>query len=54
MPTHYQMYVQAMKNKGTTVTWENWIQTASGTLLPTNHRYLSGKIINMGEVKGYN
>ena len=52
MPTHYQMYVQAMKNKGTTVTWENWIQTASGTLLPTNHRYLSGKIINMGEVKG--
>ncbi len=54
MPTHYQMYVQAMKNKGTSATWENWIQTASGTLLPTNHRYLSGKIINMGEVKGYN
>ena len=54
MPTHYQMYVQAMKKKGTTVTWENWIQTTSGTLLPKNHRYLSGKEINMGLVKGYN
>jgi len=54
MPTHYQMYVQAMIKKGTTVTWENWIQTTSGTLLPKNHRYLSGKEINMGLVKGYN
>ena len=54
MPTHYQMYVQAMKKKGITVTWENWIQTTSGTLLPKNHRYLSGKEINMGLVKGYN
>ena len=48
------MYVQRMKNKGTSVTWEDWIETESGTLLPKNHVYLSGKKINMGLVKGYN
>lgn len=54
LPTNYQMYVQKMKKIETTVTWEDWTLTESGTLLPKNHIYLSGKIINMGEVKGYN
>lgn len=54
IPTYYKMYVQRMKNKGTSVTWEDWIETESGTLLPKNHVYLSGKKINMGLVKGYN
>ena len=54
LPTHYQMYLKKMKKLGTTVTWEDWTLTESGTLLPKNHIYLSGKIINMGEVKGYN
>ena len=53
-PTHYQMYLKKMKKLGTTVTWEDWTLTESGTLLPKNHIYLSGKIINMGDVKGYN
>ena len=54
LPTNYQMYVQKIKKLGTTVTWEDWTLTESGTLLPKNHIYLSGKIINMGDVKGYN
>jgi len=54
LPTHYQMYLKKMKNLGTTVTWEDWTLTESGTLLSKNHIYLSGKIINMGDVKGYN
>lgn len=54
LPTSYQMYLQKMKKIGTSVTWEDWTLTESGTLLPKNHIYLSGKIINMGDVKGYN
>ena len=54
LPTNYQMYLQKMKKIGTSVSWEDWTLTESGTLLPKNHIYLSGKIINMGEVKGYN
>ena len=54
MPTNYQMYLQKMKKIGTSVSWEDWTLTESGTLLPKNHIYLNGKIINMGEVKGYN
>ena len=54
LPTSFQMYVQKMKKKGTYVSWEDWTLTESGTLLPKNHIYLSGKKINMGEVKGYN
>ncbi len=54
LPTNYQMYLQKMKKTGTSVSWEDWTLTESGTLLPKNHIYLSGKIINMGEVKGYN
>ena len=54
LPISFQMYVQKMKKKGTYVSWEEWTQTESGTLLPKNHRYLSGRKINMGDVKGYN
>ena len=43
-----------MKMNGVSATWEDWTLTESGTLLPKNHIYLSGKIINMGDVKGYN
>lgn len=54
LPTSYKMYVPSMKMNGVSVTWEDWTLTESGTLLPKNHIYLSGKIINMGDVKGYN
>ena len=43
MPTNYQMYLQKMKKIGTSVSWEDWTLTESGTLLPKNHIYLSGK-----------
>jgi hypothetical protein len=54
LPTSYKMYVPSMKMNGVSATWEDWTLTESGTLLPKNHIYLSGKIINMGDVKGYN
>ena len=54
LPISYKMYVPSMKMNGVSATWEDWTLTESGTLLPKNHIYLSGKIINMGDVKGYN
>jgi hypothetical protein len=54
LPISYKMYVPSMKMNGVSATWEDWTLTESGTLLPKNHIYLSGKIVNMGDVKGYN
>jgi hypothetical protein len=39
---------------GVLATWEDWKQTESGALLPTNHTFSSGNKLNMGTVKGYN
>jgi hypothetical protein len=54
IPKSYQMYVPSMKMSGISATWEDWITTESGTLLPTNHTFGNGGKLNMGEVKGYN
>ncbi len=54
IPLSYQMYVPSMKMDGVSASWEDWIVTESGTLLPKNHIYTSGRILNMGNVKGYN
>jgi len=54
MPISYKMFVPSMKINGVSVTWEDWIETESGTLLPKKHRYTSGRELNMGNVKGYN
>ena len=42
-----------MKMKGVTSTWEDWITTNSGALLPTSHSFKNGTVLSMGEVKGY-
>jgi hypothetical protein len=39
---------------GVNATWEDWITTESGALLPTNHAFDSGNKLSMGEVKAYN
>ncbi len=54
IPKSYKMYVPSMKMNGTSVTWEDWITTESGTLLPTNHKFSNGRNLSMGTVKGYN
>jgi len=54
MPTSYQMYVPSMKMVAVPATWDDWIETESGTMLPKNHTFSSGNVLSMGEVKGYN
>lgn len=54
MPVSYLMTVPSMKMKGVPATWEDWIETESGTMLPTMHTFSSGNKLSMGEVKGYN
>ena len=54
IPKSYKMFVPSMKMNGVPATWEDWITTESGTLLPTNHTFASGSKLSMGEVKGYN
>lgn len=55
MPVSYQMFVSSKKIDGVSVSWEDWIETQSGTLFPKKHRYTnSGRELDMGNVKGYN
>ncbi|TXD52945.1 MULTISPECIES: hypothetical protein [unclassified Polaribacter] len=54
VPKSYKMFVPSMKMNGVSATWEDWITTESGTLLPTNHTFGNGGKLSMGEVKGYN
>lgn len=54
LPVSYNMYVPSMKMVGTPATWEDWIETESGTMLPKNHTFSSGGKLSMGDVKGYN
>ena len=54
VPKSYKMNVPSMKMIETPATWEDWITTESGTLLPTNHTFKSGNKLSMGTVKGYN
>ncbi|MGB0891003.1 MAG: hypothetical protein ACPGUU_01535 [Flavobacteriaceae bacterium] len=54
IPVNYKMYLANKRMNGTPATWENWITTESGTLLPTNHTFGKGRSLSMGTVKGYN
>jgi hypothetical protein len=54
IPKSYKMFVPSMKMNGVLATWEDWITTESGALLPTNHSFSSGNTLSMGTVKGYN
>ena len=54
IPKSYKMYLKNGRMNGTPATWEDWITTESGALLPTNHTFSSGGKLSMGEVKGYN
>lgn len=54
IPKSFKMYVSSMKINGNPVTWEDWVTTESGTLLPTNHKFSSGRNLSIETVKGYN
>ena len=54
VPKSYKMYLKNGRMNGTPATWEDWITTESGTLLPTNHTFSNGGQLSMGQVKGYN
>lgn len=54
VPKSYKMFLKNGRMNGTPATWEDWITTESGTLLPTNHTFGNGGKLSMGEVKGYN
>ncbi|WP_439130970.1 hypothetical protein [Polaribacter sp.] len=54
VPKSYKMYLKNGRMNGTPATWQDWITTESGTLLPTNHTFANGGELSMGEVKGYN
>lgn len=54
VPNAYEMYIPSMKMKGKKATWEDWITTESGTLLPKIHTFGNNRTLSMGEVKGYN
>jgi hypothetical protein len=54
IPKSFKMYVPSMKMEGLDATWEDWITTESGTLLPKNHLVAGKTILSMGTVKGYN
>ncbi|APZ47910.1 hypothetical protein BW723_17120 [Polaribacter reichenbachii] len=54
VPKSYKMYLKNRGKQGTLVTWDDWVTTESGTLLPTNHTFLNGRRLSMGEVKAYN
>lgn len=54
VPESYKMYLKNGRMNGASATWENWITTESGTLLPTNHTFPNGGQLSMGTVKGYN
>ena len=50
-PKSYQMWVDILPIAGLEATWDNWITTESGALLPTSHKLLVLEL-DMGEVKG--
>ncbi|MEN8881337.1 MAG: hypothetical protein ABF263_03275, partial [Polaribacter sp.] len=54
VPKSYKIYLKNKRMNGTSATWEDWITTESGALLPTNHTFGNGRKLSIGEVKGYN
>jgi hypothetical protein len=53
VPKSYKMYVPSMKMEGVPATWEDWITTESGTLLPKMHRFGNNGELSMGDVKAF-
>ena len=45
LPKSFKMYVPSMKMEGVSATWDGWVKTESGTLLPTNHSFGKGRNI---------
>lgn len=54
VPKSFKMYVPSMNMQGLEATWEDWITTESGTLLPKNHIIAGKTTLSMGNVKAYN
>jgi len=54
LPVKFLMTVPSLKMDQVPATWEDWIETESGTLLPKNHTFSNGSKLNMGDVKAYN
>lgn len=54
LPIKYLMNVPSMKMEEVPATWEEWITTESGTLLPKMHTFSTGRKLSMGDVKAYN
>ncbi|WP_440121538.1 hypothetical protein [Tenacibaculum sp. Ill] len=52
-PTSYKMWVSIIPTGGMEATWNDWITTESGAVLPTKHEMSVGTL-NMGNVKAYN
>jgi len=52
-PTSYKMWVSIIPTGGTQASWNDWITTESGAILPTKHEMAVG-ILDLGDVKGYN
>ncbi|MFC0604951.1 hypothetical protein [Winogradskyella pulchriflava] len=50
-PKSYQMWVDILPIGGLEATWDNWITTESGALLPTSHKLLVFDL-EMGDVRG--
>ena len=50
LPTKYLMTVPSMRMDKVPATWDDWITTESGTLLPTNHTFSNGRSLSMGTV----
>ncbi|CAI8328580.1 MAG: Uncharacterised protein [Polaribacter sp. SA4-10] len=51
IPKSYKMFVPSMKMEGVPATWDDWITTESGILLPTSHSFGVGRKLNMNNVK---
>ncbi|MDE1206687.1 hypothetical protein [Tenacibaculum larymnensis] len=52
-PTSYKMWVSIIPTGGMEATWNDWITTESGAVLPTKHEMSVGTL-NIGNVKAYN
>ena len=50
-PKSYQMWVDILPIDGLEASWDNWITTESGAILPTTHKLLVLDL-DMGDVKG--
>ncbi|GGG88099.1 hypothetical protein GCM10011416_00410 [Polaribacter pacificus] len=53
LPIRFKMYVPSMRMNGLEATWDEWITTESGALLPQNHS-IGNRQLSMGTVKAYN